>query len=435
VDERDLAYVIYTSGSTGTPKGVQVEHRQIVASTAARYSVFPGPYDSYLALAGPAFDALGAGIYLTLSRGGTLVLPTDDEVNDPWLLAKLVARERVTHFDGVPAQYAGVLDAAPDVLAGIRCAVVAGEACPPGLVARHFEVTGDAVFINEYGPTETTVWALCHRFDRPPGPGPIPIGRPVAGAVAYVMDDDLNPLPVGVPGELCIGGAGVAVRGYLGRPEATAERFVPDPFGDGLIYRTGDLVRWRPDGTVGFLGRIDQQVKIRGYRVEPSEVEAVLASHPRVQEAAVVAAQAGDHARLVGYVVAESGDDVADSGDDAELAAFAGSRLPDYMVPTVWVRLPRLPRTRNGKLNRAALPPPRRASAVPRTPLEHAVLDLFASGNLTAEVPAWAGGLYGPALVTALLRERFGDPVPHVAVGHTARKIAADLRRLGKSPR
>ncbi|WP_439951605.1 AMP-binding protein, partial [Actinomadura macra] len=191
----DLAYVIYTSGSTGTPKGVQVEHRQIVHSTAARYPVFPGPYESYLALAGPAFDALGAGIYLTLSRGGTLVLPTDDEAQDPWLLAKLIDRERVTHFDGVPAQYAAVLDAAPDVLAGIRCAVVAGEACPPGLPGRHFQVTGDAVLINEYGPTETTVWALCHRCERPPGPGakpgsgaePVPIGRPVAGALAYVL--------------------------------------------------------------------------------------------------------------------------------------------------------------------------------------------------------------------------------------------------------
>ncbi|GAB3900359.1 hypothetical protein GCM10029964_087620 [Kibdelosporangium lantanae] len=279
VDEGDLAYVIYTSGSTGTPKGVQVEHRQIVNSTAARYTVFPGPYDSYLALAGPSFDALGAGIYLTLCKGGTLVLPTDVETNDPWLLAKLVDREQVTHFDGVPAQYAGVLEAAPDVLARIRCAVVAGEACPPSLPARHFEVTGDAVLINEYGPTETTVWTMCHRMDRP-FDGPVPIGRPVAGALAYVLDGDLRPLPIGVPGELCIGGANVAVRGYLGQPAATAERFVRNPFGPGLLYRTGDQVRWRADGVVDFLGRVDQQVKIRGYRVEPSEVEAALQTHP-----------------------------------------------------------------------------------------------------------------------------------------------------------
>ncbi|MEU9016612.1 amino acid adenylation domain-containing protein [Actinomadura sp. NPDC048394] len=440
VNEADLAYVIYTSGSTGAPKGVQVEHRQIVNSTAARYSVFPGPYDSYLALAGPAFDALGAGIYLTLSRGGTLVLPTDDEVTDPWSLAKLADRERVTHFDGVPAQYAAVLDAAPDVLAGIRCAVVAGEACPPGLPARHFDVTGDAVLINEYGPTEATVWALCHTCERPSGTAGrrVPIGRPVAGALAFVLDDGLNPLPIGVPGELCIGGAGVAVRGYLGRPEASAERFVANPFGEGLLYRTGDMVRWRPDGTVDFLGRIDQQVKIRGYRVEPGEVEAALQRHPRVREAAVVPARVGDHMRLVAYV-ATAGPSVA----DAELTAFAGSRLPAHMVPGVWIRLPHLPRTRNGKLNRAALPPPRPparggASAAPRTPLQHAVLDLLGSlpgagtaADLTAEVPAWAGSRYGPALVTALLRDRFGDPVPHVSAGDTARRIAAELRRLG----
>ncbi|GAA2127423.1 hypothetical protein GCM10009727_17230 [Actinomadura napierensis] len=442
VDEADLAYVIYTSGSTGAPKGVQVEHRQIVNSTAARYSVFPGPYDSYLALAGPAFDALGAGIYLTLGRGGTLVLPTDAEVTDPWSLAKLADRERVTHFDGVPAQYAAVLDAAPGVLAGIRCAVVAGEACPPGLPARHFEVTGDAVLINEYGPTEATVWALCHSCERPSGPAGrrVPIGRPVAGALAFVLDDGLNPLPIGVPGELCVGGAGVAVRGYLGRPEASAERFVPNPFGAGLLYRTGDMVRWRPDGTVDFLGRIDQQVKIRGYRVEPGEVEAALQRHPRVREAAVVPAPAGDHMRLVAYVAADP------SVGDAELTAFAGSRLPAHMVPSLWVRLPHLPRTRNGKLNRAALPPPAPparggASAAPRTPLQHAVLDLLGSlpgaapaADLTAEVPAWAGSRYGPALVTALLRDRFGDPVPHVSAGHTARRIAAELRRLGIHP-
>ncbi|MFB4306214.1 amino acid adenylation domain-containing protein [Actinomadura sp. GTD37] len=474
VGERDLAYVIYTSGSTGTPKGVQVEHRQIVHSTAARHTVFPGPYDSYLALAGPAFDALGAGIYLTLSRGGTLVLPADDEVTDPWLLAKLIDRERVTHFDGVPAQYAAALDAAPDVLAGIRCAVVAGEACPPGLPARHFEVTGDAVLVNEYGPTETTVWALCHRFERPPGAGsgPVPIGRPVAGALAYVLDDDLNPLPIGVPGELCVGGAGVAVRGYLGRPDTTARRFVRDPFGPGLVYRTGDLVRWRPDGAAEFLGRIDRQVKIRGHRVEPGEVEAALRRHPRVREVAVVPAPAGGHTRLVAYIAV---DGASPAPTDAELAAFAGGLLPGHMVPGLWVRLPAMPRTRNGKLDRAALPPPPPrtgrggAPAEPRTPAQRAVCDLLASlpdpgpaadpaaapaadpaadpaatpaarpaarpaADLTAEVPAWAGRLYGPAVVTALLRDRFGEPVPQVTAGTSARRIAAGLRRAGASP-
>ncbi|WP_157430804.1 AMP-binding enzyme, partial [Actinomadura macra] len=257
------------------------------------------------------------------------------------------------------------------------------------------------------------------------------------------------PLPVGVPGELCVGGAGVAVRGYRGRPEATAERFVANPFGDGVLYRTGDLVRWRPDGTLDFLGRIDQQVKIRGHRVEPSEIEAVLHGHPRVQEAAVVTAQAGDHLRLVAYVVLDERARSAPPGervDDADLAAYAGERLPAHMVPALWARLERMPRTRNGKLNRAALPPPPRsrggAPAAPRTPLQRDVADLLGAlpgadpaAGLAAEVPAWAGRLHGPALVTALLRERFGDPVPHVCAGRTARKIAADLQRLGTSPR
>jgi len=435
-----LAYVIYTSGSTGRPKGVQVEHRQIVHSTAARYTVFPGPYTSYLALAGPSFDALGAGIYLVLSRGGTLVLPTDQEVSDPWLLAELTKRERVTHFDGVPAQYAAVLDADPGAFADLRCAVVAGEACPPGLPERHYQVTGDATLINEYGPTETTVWAVGYTCDREQLPyGSVPIGRPVAGAVARVVDEALLPVPIGVPGELCIGGSGVAVRGYLNRPDTTAERFVSNPFGEGVIYRTGDLVRWLEDGNLEFLGRIDQQVKVRGYRVEPSEIEAVLLSHPLVREAAVLTQQTGGHNRLVAYFTVSGGAEL----DEAELSVHAGERLPDYMLPAVWMKQERMPRTRNGKLDRSALPvpSPRRTkpTAARTSDLHEAVREIFAA--LSADdrhqpetVPAWAGGYYGPALVTSLLRSRFGERVPPAAVGLGIGRIAADLRRLGATP-
>ncbi|MGW5685407.1 non-ribosomal peptide synthetase [Nonomuraea sp. NPDC003754] len=438
-----LAYVIYTSGSSGRPKGVQVEHRQIVASTIARYPVFPGPIDSYLALAGPAFDALGAGVYLTLTRAGTLVLPTDDEVGDPWLLGELITRERVTHVDGVPGQYAALLDAAPDSVAGLRCAVVGGEVCPPALVTRHNEVTREAVLINEYGPTETTVWATSYTCDRGEPPArSVPIGRPMPGALAYVLDERLAPVPIGVPGELCIGGAGVA-RGYVGRPDLTASRFVANPFAAGVVYRTGDLVRWRPDGDLEFLGRLDEQINMRGLRVEPAEIEQVISRHPQVREVAVVAARAGDHHRLDAYVVATG----AAALSRPELSAHTGRFLPASMVPATWTVLDRMPRTGNGKLDRAALPPPRaaahtsgKATGSPATAVQRAVVELFTTSlgedsDLRTTVPAWTGQFFGPADLTARFRLRFGDRVPPITTGLSAGRLATALRRLDSTDR
>jgi amino acid adenylation domain-containing protein len=366
----DLAYVIYTSGSTGRPKGVQVEHRNLLSSTLARLDFFSPPYTSYLALAGPSFDALGAGIYLTLCTGGKLVLPTDDEVVDPWLLVELMERERVTHFDGVPGQYDGVLEADAARLPDLRCAVVAGEPCLASLAERHARQLPGSLFVNEYGPTEATIWATAFRFDDGGVPdGFVPIGRPISGARAYVLDDRLEPVPAGVPGELYIGGAGVA-RGYLGNPELTRQRFLPDPFGSpgDRLYRTGDVARWRYDGNLEFLGRMDTQVKIRGFRVEPGEVEAVLQTHPGVREAVVTTALAGVHGRtaLTAYLTGCGG--IVPSVD--ELAEFAAGRLPDYMVPSAWMPLDSIPRTSNGKIDRRALPPP--TAGRPQTGAGHA---------------------------------------------------------------
>lgn len=360
VQPEDLAYVIYTSGSAGTPKGVQVEHRNLLYSTLARLDFFDPPYSSYLALAGPSFDALGAGIYLTLCTGGKLVLPTDDEVIDPWMLVELMEREQVTHFDGVPAQYDVVLEVGATSLTHLRCAVVGGEVCPASLVQLHAATLPANPLINEYGPTEATIWATAFRWI--PGShleGAVPIGRPIRGARAYVLDERLEPVPAGVPGELYIGGVGVA-RGYLGNQELTKQHFLPDPFGapGDRLYRTGDVVRWRYDSYLEFLGRADAQVKIRGFRVEPGEVEAVLLAHPGVREAAVLTVPFGPHQEpiLAAYF---SGRDGATPPID-DLVGFAARRLPSYMVPSAWMPLDAIPRTRHGKVDQRALPPPER---------------------------------------------------------------------------
>lgn len=376
----NLAYCIYTSGSTGRPKGVLTTHRQIVASTAARPAVLPQPIDGYLMLSPLFFDAACAGLYWTLSQGGTVVLPTDVEVDDPRILGRLVIDERVSHFDAVPSQYAVFLETEGDTLAGLRCTLLAGEALPPALLAEHYRVAPAAALFNEYGATEATVWATA--FACPPDfrGASVPVGRPVPGASVYLLDEEGNPVPAGIPGEVYIGGAGVA-RGYLGQPALTAERFVPDPFGEPgqRLYRVGDLARHLADGTLEFLGRVDDQVQIRGFRVEPGEVENVLLDHPDVAAATVVAVEdrTGD-LRLVAYAVPRAGH----APSQGSYAQFLAERLPDYMVPTQFVALDELPLTRQGKLDRRSLPAPElpasSPAAAPRTPLEKGVAQIFA---------------------------------------------------------
>ncbi|WP_312875025.1 non-ribosomal peptide synthase/polyketide synthase [Actinomadura litoris] len=351
------AYVVYTSGSTGRPKGVQVSHAgvaSLVAGHVRDLGVGPGSRVGQFASVG--FDTFGWEWLMALMTGATLVvIPPERRLGDA--LPRMLAEQRVTHVTLPPAVLATLEDGAigPDATL-----VVAGEACPPELMARW--ARGRRMF-NSYGPTETTVDATLWRCD--PDAAETAIGRPVANTRVYVLDERLAPVPAGVAGELYVAGAGLA-RGYLGRAALTAERFVANPFGaGGRLYRTGDRARWTTGGDLVFAGRADDQVKIRGVRVEPGEVGAVVAEHPAVARSAVVVREdvPGDR-RLIAYVVPG-----ADAGRPADLPAsvleFTAARLPEYMVPSAVVVLDELPLTVNGKLDRDALPAPSAAGGPP----------------------------------------------------------------------
>ncbi|HEU4559497.1 MAG TPA: amino acid adenylation domain-containing protein [Longimicrobium sp.] len=346
VDAGNAAYVIFTSGSTGRPKGVVVPHRGIANLAAAQRDAFGvEPDGRVLQFASFSFDAGVAEVAHTLLNGATLVMARPGQAG-PELLALL--RDRAVTVATLPPSLLATLPA--DGLPALRTIVSAGEAVPADVVARWGQ---GRRFVNAYGPTETTVCATVS-ID-PSASGRPPIGGPIANVRVYLLDARMQPAPVGVPGELYVGGVGVA-RGYLGQPAQTAERFVPDAFGGepgARLYRTGDLGRWRPDGTIEFIGRNDFQVKIRGFRVELGEIEARLAEHPAVREAVVLAREdEPGEKRLVAYVV---GDPAA--GAEA-LRAHLGERLPEHMVPAAYVRLEAMPLTPNGKLDRKALPAP-----------------------------------------------------------------------------
>ncbi|MCQ8129233.1 non-ribosomal peptide synthetase, partial [Methylomonas rivi] len=355
-----LAYLIYTSGSTGRPKGVAVCHGNAVHSTLARFQAYPDPVEAYLLLSSFAFDSSVAGIFWTLSQGGCLCLPRDDAGKDPAELATLIERHRVSHLLALPSLYRLLLEQPVTPLSSLKAAIVAGEACATDVVRRHFEVLPTVKLYNEYGPTEGTVWSSVYPAGLDDLDKPLSIGRPIANVRLYILDRHLNPLPIGVAGELYIGGAGV-VRGYLQRAELTAERFIPDPFqaDGGRLYKTGDLARYRPDGAIEFLGRLDHQVKIRGFRIELGEIETRLLAHDKVKEAVVLARedQPGDK-KLVAYLVlCES---AVDQHDEAvnQLKGHLKQALPDYMVPGAFVVLDAMPLSANGKMDRQRLPAP-----------------------------------------------------------------------------
>jgi amino acid adenylation domain-containing protein len=349
------AYVIYTSGSTGSPKGAVVSHRALLRSTRARLAGYPGQVAAFLLLPSLAFDSSVAVLFWTLCQGGCLVIPEEARRSDASHLARLVAAHRVSHWLSIPRLYALLLaHADPRDLASLSTVIVAGEACPADLAPTHRALVLGAALYDEYGPTEAAVWATA---DGPAGGAALTIGRPIAGVRVRLLDRALAPVPAGVPAELLIGGANLA-RGYLGRPDLTAERFIPDPLAGvaaepgARLYRTGDLARWLADGRLDFLGRADQQVKIRGSRIELGEIEAALLRHPEVREAALLVKenQAGDR-RLAAYVAA----DAEAVGGPARLRAFLGRALPEYMLPGAFVFLDALPLTATGKVDRRAL--------------------------------------------------------------------------------
>ncbi|WP_018682964.1 non-ribosomal peptide synthase/polyketide synthase [Actinokineospora enzanensis] len=370
------AYVIYTSGSTGRPKGVAVEHRALVNLLHNHRADFAGGDRLRVALSAVfSFDTSWEGPVL-MAGGHELHLLGDDIRLDPDALVDYVVGERIDFLDLTPSYLRKLLPAgllsSPDHRPALL--MLGGEALGEDLWRELGELPDTAVH-NFYGPTETTVDALSTVVtgDKPT------IGRPLRNLAAYILDADLRPLPVGVPGELYIAGAQLA-RGYLNRPGLTADQFVPDPFGEpgSRMYRTGDLARWTADGTVEYLGRTDDQVKIRGFRIEPGEIEAALLARPGIREAAVVAREDDGHRRLVAYLV---GDTIP---EPAALRVALKETLPDYMVPAAFVTLDRLPMTRNGKLDKAALPAPEvRAEAAeefvaPRTETESLLAGLWA---------------------------------------------------------
>jgi amino acid adenylation domain-containing protein len=349
----DLAYVIFTSGSTGRPKGVQVTHRNVVNFlTSIRREPGLTDQDTLLAVTTLSFDIAGLELFLPLSVGARVVIASREEATDALRLPEMVTRYGVTVMQATPATWKMMLKGGWKGSKGLKV-LCGGEAFPRDLADELIEKTRSVW--NMYGPTETTIWSSIQEVHG--GSGAVSVGRPIANTQTYVLDKKMRPVPVGVAGELYIGGEGVSA-GYRNRADLTAEKFVPDPFSNSLsqrLYQTGDLVKRLPDGGIEFLGRIDHQVKIRGFRIELGEVEAVLMQHSKLTEAVVVDRKdATGESRLVAYVVEES----AQENLAAELRSYLKQHLPEYMVPAAYVVMSEMPLTANGKIDRRRLPEP-----------------------------------------------------------------------------
>ena len=348
----DLAYVIYTSGSTGKPKGVMVEHDNLYASIFARMKIYKNNPTSYLLTSSIAFDSSVAGIFWVLSVGGQLVITSQSVLLDVDTLADTIAHENVTHMLLVPSLYEVVLSRHHN-LVSLEYVIVCGERCPLALLNLHNKHLPQTLLINEYGPTEATVWAthsvLTNR---------VTIGKPIINYRVYILDNNLNPCPIGAQGELHIGGPGVA-RGYLGQLELTKQHFIINPHAKDLglpesdiIYKTGDRVRWLPDGNIEYLGRNDSQVKVRGFRVELGEIEKCLCKHKAIYQACVLDIEKNGNKYLVVYYVCCK--DMKDVEVEA-LRSYLLQFLPDYMIPQSFMKLDKMPLSPNGKINKHAL--------------------------------------------------------------------------------
>ncbi|MFT6856375.1 MAG: amino acid adenylation domain-containing protein, partial [Cyclobacteriaceae bacterium] len=275
----DFAYLIYTSGSTGKPKGVPITHRQLIHSTVARMEFYHEELTAFLLLSSYSFDSSIAGIFWTLCTGGRLVLPKERIEQDVNQLSSLINRYSISHTLLLPSLYQVILSLVDSQnLQSLKVVIVAGEACPSSMITSHFRLLPDTSLYNEYGPTEATVWCIAHKVEPTDKDHSVPIGKPIINTISYILDEDMNPLPTGMIGELYIGGMGVA-NGYLNRPELTVEKFLKNPFQpEGYIYKTGDKVRYNKDGNIEFVGRSDEQVKLRGFRIELHEIKEVLIS-------------------------------------------------------------------------------------------------------------------------------------------------------------
>ncbi|MFJ8621209.1 amino acid adenylation domain-containing protein, partial [Streptomyces clavifer] len=335
------AYVIFTSGSTGRPKGVVVEHRSVGAYVGRAREVYPQAAGVSLVHSSFAFDLTVTALWSPLAAGGRIVLEELDENTSG------------VSFMKVTPSHLGILEALPNEASPTGTLIIGGEALRGEALSAWRQAHPDVEVINAYGPTEATV--NCTEFRLAPGAktpsGPVPIGRPFANTRTYVLDAALRPVPVGTPGELYIAGI-VLARGYLQRPDLTAERFVADPYGTPgtRMYRTGDVARWNRDGQLEYIGRADDQIKLRGFRIELGEIQSALAAHPQVAQAAVIVREN----RLVGYIVPAQGT----TPSPQDIRTTAAATLPEYMVPAAIVTLDELPLTTHGKLDHKTLPDP-----------------------------------------------------------------------------
>lgn len=410
----DLAYVIYTSGSTGRPKGVAVSHGALSAFLAAMMRE-PGLQrcDVLAAVTTVSFDIAALELYLPLIAGGRVELLSRDVATDGTALAQALDACGATVLQGTPSTWRMLVESQrwPDRLSRALCG---GESLTSELAG---ELTSRVAEVwNLYGPTETTVWSTAWRVE--PGAGTITVGKPIAGTRVYVLDDARRHTGIGVPGEIWIGGAGVAL-GYHDRPELTAERFLDDPFGSGptsRMYRTGDLGRWDDQGRLHHLGRIDQQVKVRGHRIELGEIESVLADHPAIGEAVAAAVEASPgELRLVAYLKFVAGEDLTNS----EVRAYLRDRLPSHMVPALYVPMDRFPLTLNGKVDRKALP----------SPFQGAGIRVQGSTSLNTESEELVGRLWMEVLKTGQIgaEDNFFELGGHSLL---ALRVAREIERL-----
>jgi amino acid adenylation domain-containing protein len=362
VRPEDPAYIIYTSGSTGQPKGVAVPHRGVNRLVLNTNYIQLDETDRIAQVSNIAFDAATFELWGALLNGGQLRGIAADVALSPRDFARELQEQGITAMFLTSALFSQVASEVPGAFKTMRTLIAGGEALDPKWVRHVLENQPPQRLVNGYGPTENTTFTCCHWIrEAPEEAGSVPIGRPISNTQVYILDTNLNPVPIGVPGELYTGGEGLAL-GYWNRPQLTGEKFILHQFDESepcqFLYRTGDLARFLPDGTVEFLGRIDNQVKIRGFRIELGEIETVLGRHPGIRECTVVTSGAGaGQTRLVAYYVVEG----KHPPTTTQLRTFLKEKLPDYMVPGSFVQMPGLPLTPNGKVDRRALPQPERA--------------------------------------------------------------------------
>ncbi|MFZ2009516.1 MAG: amino acid adenylation domain-containing protein [Candidatus Sulfotelmatobacter sp.] len=444
VRAKNLAYVIYTSGSTGKPKGVQLPHRAVV-NFLTSMSQKPGmtAEDRLLAVTTLCFDIAGLEIYLPLSVGASFEIVSREVSSDGSRLLAKLAKSNPTMMQATPATWRMLLEAGWQGNPRLKI-LCGGEAISRKLADQLLQRVGS--LWNMYGPTETTIWSTTAKIE--PGQNAISIGQPIANTQLFILDKVLQPVPIGVAGELHIGGDGLA-RGYLHRPELTAEKFIPDPFSpdpEARLYKTGDLVRYLPNGDIEFLGRIDHQIKVRGFRIEMGEIEAVLRQHGAVNETVVVVREdTPGNQRLVAYVVpAHESASIA-----SELREFLKAKLPEYMVPSAFVPLKAMPLTPNGKVNRRALPAPDQTDlaptakfAAPKDVIESRLVQIWEAvlGVRPIGVRHNFFELGGHSLVAVKLMNRVEQafrktlPIATLLQAPTIEQLAAILRQEGWEP-